>query len=232
MQFAAWRVKLLDVGTETDFSPDCGWFTFYPRKPGWLRLHLCVFAVNENAVRGGGAADVLGWGGCHCAGRRCQRSVSVDRSSHYPRLAPNWSSSWRHWKAVGYEKWRLLTLAAARLTITVKMTWLSWLTWETFRSSRCPSSSYRSATLASVKRMWAALHPVSSPNMAKVRCASPKLSASIVYLEQWNCNCRAWCLELAVYICEYYMFVVCFWPIPVANRYWHKLSEVNLFHYC
>lgn len=153
--------------------------------------YTCVYSLWIKALLKEGAADVLGCGSCHCAGKRCQRLVSIDRYSHYPRLAPNWSSSWRPWKAVGYERWRLRTLAAARLMIIVKMTWLSWLTWETFRSSRCPSLSYRSVTLASAKKMWAALHPASSPNTAKVRCASPISSASVVCLRQWKRDYRA-----------------------------------------
>ena len=181
VQFAAWRVKLLDVTTETDINTHCGWLLLVP----WAGSQVdsgftCVYSLWMKALLKEGAADVLGCSCCRCAGKIRQCLVSVDRYSHYRRLAPNWSSSWQPWKAVGYERWRLLTLAAARLTITAKMTWLSWLTWETFRSSHCPSSSYRSATLASAKKMWAALHPASSPNMAKVRCASPKSSASIV----------------------------------------------------
>ena len=174
MQFAAWRVKLLDVRTETDSDTDCGWLLLVPWAGSQVDSdYTCVCSLWMKTLFKEGAANVLRCSCCHCAGKRCQCPVSIDRYSHYPRLAPNWSSSWRLWKAVGYERWRLRTSAAARQTITVKMTWLSWLTWETFRSSHCPSSSYRSATLASAKRMWVALHPASSPNMAKVRCASP-----------------------------------------------------------
>lgn len=163
------------MSEQTDSNTDYGWLLIGPWAGSQVDSHYtCVYSLWMKTLLKEGAADVLGCSCCCCAGKRCQCLVSIDRYSRYPRLAPNWSSSWRPWKAVGYERWRLQTLAAARLMITAKMTWLSWLTWEIFRSSRCPSSSYRSASLVSAKRMWAALRPASSPSMAKVRCASPK----------------------------------------------------------
>lgn len=196
MQFATWRVKPPVIRksrfrTETDSNTDCGRLLV-----PWIGSQIdsdytWVYSLWMKTLLKVGAAHVLGCSRGLCSGRRHQRLVSVDRSLHCPRLAQNWSSNWQHWKAVEYEKWWLLTLAAARLMITVKMTWLSWLTWEMFRSSHCPSWSYRFATLAFVKRMWVALHPVFSLNMAKVRHASPKISDPPMCLKQWNNDCWA-----------------------------------------